>query len=260
VTALRVIIQKEVDMRRLILVPLFLAVVLAMINPCAYAMKIRYAFVFADRFPDEAERLGFSQGNVVQVGAMVKAGDSPITEATATNLDTGLVLNLAPRQIGAAYTNLLFLHRPFPPLDPGKHTGVWEVRLKDEKGNEAVAKTHRFDVVGKLPYVGNIEASGNPVAPKITWSALKREGTPSKCKIGYRVRLLKDVSNQFYRSKKLLSDPKHQIPEGILTPDIIPYTYVRIEAQCWDKDDKDHPVAVELKSETFRSLEEALRQ
>ena len=247
-------------MRKLILVPLFLVIILGMVTPCAYAMKIRAAFVFADRFPDEAAPLGFTPGNVVQVGAMVKAGDSYIMEATATNLDTGLVLNLAPRQIGAAYTNLLFLHRPFPPLDPDKHYGVWEIRLKDEEGNEAVAKTHKFEIVGKLPYAGNIEASGNPVAPMITWSAPERKETPSKCKIGYRVRLLKDASNQFYRSKKLIYDLKHQIPEGILTPDIIPYTYVRIETQCWDKDDKDHPVAVELKSESFRSLEEALRQ
>jgi hypothetical protein len=246
-------------MRRLILVPLFLVIVLGMVTPCAYAMEIKYAFAFADRFPDEAAPLGFTPGNLVQVGAMVKAGDSNITEATATNLNTGLVLNLAPRQIGAAYTNLLFLHRPFPPLDPENHKGIWEIRLKDEKGNEAIAKSHKFDIVGELPYAGNIKASGNQLAPLIMWTAPKREEIPSRCKIGYRVRLLKDSSNQFYRSKKLIYDLKHQIPEGVLKPEDIADTYVRIETQCRDAE-SEHPVAVEIKSETFRSLKEALGQ
>ena len=53
--------------------PLFLVIAIAMVNPCAYAMKIKYAFVFADRFPDEAGPLDFTPGNVVQLGAMVKA-------------------------------------------------------------------------------------------------------------------------------------------------------------------------------------------
>ncbi len=246
-------------MKRLILMPLFLVIVLAMVIPNTYATTIKYAFVFIDRFPDEVEPLGFCTGNVVQVGAVVKPGDSPITEATAKNLDTGLVLKLAPRQIGTIYTNV-FLHRPFPPLDPSKHPGVWEIRVKDEKGNEVVAKTHRLDKVGKMPYVRNIKASGNPLAPTITWDAPVEKDYPSECKIKYRVRLLKDVNNQFYRSKKLIYDLKEQIPEGFLKPEDIPDTYVRIECQCWDSTDMDHPVPVELKSETFRPLKEALGQ
>ncbi len=81
-------------MKKLILIPLFLVIALAMIAPNTYATTIKFAFVFADRFPDEAGPLGFTTGNVVQVGAMVKAGDSPITKATATNLDTGHFLLL----------------------------------------------------------------------------------------------------------------------------------------------------------------------
>ena len=246
-------------MRRLILVPLFLVIVLGMVNPCAYAMKIKYAFAFADRFPDEAAPLGFTPGNLVQVGALVKAGDFNITEATATNLDTGLVLNLAPIQIGAVYTNLLFLHRPFPPVDPDKHKGVWEIRLRDEKGNEAVAKSHRLDKVGELPYVENIKASGSPFAPTITWTALKKEDYPPECKIKYRVRLLKNNRSQFYKTKKLSSEPKDEIPRGILKYEDIPDTYIRIETQCWDSK-SDHPVAVEAKSETFRPFVEAFGQ
>lgn len=246
-------------MKKLILIPLFLVIALGMVNPCVYAIEIKYAFVFADRYPDEAEPLGFCKGNVVQVGAVIKPGDTPITEATAKNLDTGLVLKLAPRQHGPIHTNL-FLHRPFPPLDPSKHLGVWEIRVKDEKGNEAVAKTHRLDKVGEIPYVRNIKASGNPLAPMITWDALVEKDYPAECKIKYKVRLLKAADNQFYMSKKPLSDTKEQISEGFLKSEDIPNTYVRIETQCWDTDDKDHPVPIELKSETFRPLKEALGQ
>ena len=247
-------------MKRLILASLFLVVVMTLITPGAYAIEIKFAFVFVDRFPEESGKLGFIPGNVLQVGATVKPGDFAIMEATARNLDTGLVLDLAPRQLGAAFTNLEFLHWPFPPVDPDKHKGVWEIRFRDEKGNEAVAKTHRLDKVGPLPYVGNLKASGNQLAPLISWDAPMKEEIPAGCETKYRVRLLKNNGDQFYRSKKLLSDTKEQIPEGFLKPEDISDTYVRIESQCWDADDKDHPVPVELKSETFRPLQEALDQ
>lgn len=245
-------------MRRLVLLPMFLAICLAVVTSNAHAITIKAAFVFVDRFPDEAKQLGFTPGNVVQLGAFVTPGDSPITEATAKNLDTGLVLKLTSRQVGTIYTDNLFLYWPFPLFDPSKHKGVWEIKVKDENGNEAVAKTHRLNKVGEMPYVGNITASGNPLAPMITWTAPKQEEIPEKCKIGYMVRLIKDVDNQFYRSKKITYELQEQIPEGLLKPENIPDTYVRIECQCLDTDDMDHPVPVELKSETFRPLKEAL--
>ena len=244
-------------MKKLILIPLFLVIVLGVVTSNAYAITIKYAFAFADRFPDEAEPLDFCKGNVFQIGAVIKPGDSPITEATATNLDTGLVLKLAPRQHGPIHTNL-FLHMPL--LNPNMQQWVWEIRAKDEKGNEAVAKTHRFDKVGEMPYVKNIKASGNSLAPMITWDAPVEKDYPAECKIKYRVRLLKAADNQFYKSKKLLSVTKEQIPEGLLKPEDIPDTYVRIESQCWDSTDTVHPVPVELKSETFLLLKEALDQ
>jgi hypothetical protein len=244
-------------MRRLIFVPIFLAIVLATVTSQAHAITIKHPFIYVDRFPDESKQLGFPPGNVVQIGAFVTPGDSPITEATAKNLDTGLVLKLTPVQAGAIYTDILFQYWPYPPLDPSIHKGVWEIRVKDEKGNEAVAKTHRLDKVGTMPYVGNIKASGNPLAPMITWTAPKQEEIPTKCKIVYVVRLLKNINNQFYKTKIPTDDLKEQIPEGFLKPENLSDTYVRIECQCLDTDDMDHPVPIELKSETFRSLKEA---
>jgi hypothetical protein len=246
-------------MKKLILIPLFLVIAMAMIAPNTYATTIKFAFVFVDRFPDEVESIGFTTGNVVQVGALITPGDSSITEVTAKNLDTGLVLKLTQLTTGTIYKNLLYEFTPFPQLDPSKHLGVWEIRVKDEKGNETVAKTHRLDKVGEMPYVSNIKASGNPLAPMITWSAPEKD-YPPECKIKYKVRLLKTSRSQFDKSKKGLSDTKEQIPEGFLKPEDIPDTYVRIETQCWDTDDTDQPVPIELKSETFRPLKEALGQ
>jgi hypothetical protein len=246
-------------MKKLILIPLFLVIALAMVNPCAFAMKIKYGYIFVDRFPDEVGSLGFPTGNLVQIGAFITPGDSSITEVTAKNLDTGLSLKLIKHEVGAIYTDLLYDNMPFPPIDPSKHKGVWEIKSRDEKGNEAVAKTHRLDKVGKMPYVKNIKASGNPLAPMITWSAPEKD-YPAECKIRYQVRLLKNIHSQIYKSEKMSSEPKEQIPEGILKSEDIPDTYVRVECQCWDTDEEDSSAPLEIRSNTFRPLKEALGQ
>jgi hypothetical protein len=107
--------------------------------------------------------------------------------------------------------------------------------------------------------VENVKASGSPFAPTITWTALKKEDYPLKCKIKYRVRLLKNNRSQFYKTKKLSSEPKDEIPRGFIKYEDIPDTYLRIETQCWDTE-TEHPVAIEAKSETFRPFVEAFSQ
>ena len=57
---------------------------------------------------------------------------------------------------------------------------------------------------------------------------------------------------------KPISDTKHQIPEGKLKSEDLSDIYVRMECQCLDKDELEHPAPVEVRSETFRRLEEAL--
>ena len=183
-------------MKKIIVIPLFLVIALAMVYPCAYAMEIKYAFVFIDRFPDEAKALGFPTGNLLQIGAFITPGDSSIKEVTAKNLDTGLDLKLTQLNLGTIYKDLLYEFTPFPPFDPSKHLGVWEIKVKDEKGNETIAKTHRLDKVGKMPYVKNIKASGNPLAPMITWSAPDKD-YPPECEIKYTVPFLVGFSIPF---------------------------------------------------------------
>ena len=72
--------------------------------------------------------------------------------------------------------------------------------------------------------------------------------------------MLKNNRSQFYKTKKLSSEPKDEIPRGVLKYEDIPDTYIRIETQCWDTDDKDHPVGIELKSETFLPFVEAFNR
>jgi hypothetical protein len=251
-------------MKRLILVPLFLVIVFALATTNTYAITIKFPYVFISQFPDEAESLGFTKGIIVQLGAFVTPGDFPVTEVSAKNLDTGLVLKLTTRAGVAKIFKGMILYEAwesgkYPAFDPSKHLGVWEIRAKDEKGNEVAAKTHRLDKPGEIPFVGDLKASGNPLAPTISWSAPKEGGYPPECKIRYAVRLLKSGGDQFYRSK-YTNDTKHQIPEGVLKSEDIPDTYVRVECQCVDPDDKGTPMPVELTSQTFRPLKEALGQ
>jgi len=246
-------------MKRLILVPLFLVIILAMATPDTHAATIKLTFVFADHFPADAESLGMSRtGNLLQVGAFVVPGDSPIAEVTARNLDTGLFLKLNQIELGPIYKYLLYEATPFPYFDPSKHNGVWQIKVKDESGKIAIAKTHRLEKEEAMPFVRNIQASGNQLAPTITWDAPKKEDVPAGCEIRYQVRLIKHMRAQFYKSKKRQSDTKHEIPEGFLKPEDIADTLIRIECQCLKADVKEEPKPTELRSETFQSLKEAL--
>ena len=251
--------RKEFKMRRLILVPLILVIVLAMVTPNTHAAKIKLTFVFADHFPADAESLGMSRtGNLLQVGAFIVPGDSPIAEVTARNLDTGLVLKLNQIKLGPIYKNLLYEATPFPYFDPSKHNGVWQIKVRDESGKIAFAKTHRLDKEMAMPFVRNIQASGNQLAPTISWDVPNKEDVPAGCEIRYQVRLIKHMRAQFYKSKKPQSDTAHKIPEGVLKPEDIADTLIRIECQCLDADVTEHAKALELRSETFQSLKEAL--
>jgi len=242
--------------RKVLLLTLCLFFTVATAAFPADEITIKVVFVFVDQFPDSAQPLGFPKGQVLAVGALIVPSGSPITEVTAKNLDTGLVLKPTSAKIGTILPGL-YKVIPMPPFDPSKHVGVWEIRAKDEKGNEAVAKTHKMDKVGQIPYVEDLKASGNPLAPTITWTAPNEKDIPQGCIVKYRVRLLKDLDNQIYRSKGI-SDTKHQIPEGKLKSEDLSDIYIRVECQGLDKDELEHPVPLELRSQTFRPLEEAL--
>jgi hypothetical protein len=218
-------------------------------------ITIKFPFAFMDRFPDGTQQLGFPEGDVFQVGCFIKPADSPIKEVTVKNLDTGLALKATPVIVGDIFSGLYQVD-PMPAFDPNKHMGVWEIRVKDEKGNEAVAKTHKMDMKGKMPYLEGLKASGNPLAPTLTWSAPNEKDIPQGANVRYQVRLLKDNNNQLYRSSTF--ETNFQIPEGVIKSEDLSKIYVRVGCQGWDKNDSEHPFPLELNSQTFMPLKEAL--
>jgi hypothetical protein len=211
-------------------------------------------FVFLDQFPENSVPLGFPKERVIQVGAFVKAGDTNIIEVTAVNIESGVTLNA--RLIGelSKIMPTIYLVEPMPTFDPSKHIGIWEIRVKDDKGKVFTAKTHKLDKIEKMPYVENLGASGDPLAPEISWKEPKN--IPEGCNVMYIVRLLKDYSTQIYRSGNL-KETVHVIPEGKLKKEDLDNTYVRIECQCIDSGESENPNPLELRSETFISLKEA---
>ena len=219
-------------------------------------INIQMSWAFMNRFQAGSQQLGFPEGNVLQVGCIIKQAGSLIKEVTVKNLDTGLVLTAPPVNVGKIWSGLYELN-PLPPFDPTKHMGVWEIRVKDEKGNEATAKTHKLDMKGEMPYLEGLKASGNSLAPMISWSAPNEKDIPQGAGVRYRVRLLKDMNNQFYKSK-IITDTTHQIPEGTIKSEDLSKIYVRVECQGWDKNDKEHPLPLDLQSQTFMTLKEAL--
>jgi hypothetical protein len=212
-------------------------------------------WAFVNRFQPGSQQLGAPEGNVIQVGCMIKPADSPIKEVTVKNLDSGLVLTAPPVNVGKIWSGVYEI--PLPPFDPSKHTGVWEIRAIDEKGNEATINTHKLDMKGEMPYLEGLKASGNPLAPTISWSAPNEKDIPQGAEVKYRVRLLKDMNNQFYKSQ-IITNTSFQIPEGNIKSEELSEIYVRVECQGWDKNEKEHAVPIELMSQTFIPLKEAL--
>jgi hypothetical protein len=108
-----------------------------------------------------------------------------------------------------------------------------------------------------MPYLKGLKATGNRLAPMISWSAPNVADIPQGATVRYRVRLIKDMYNQFYKSK-IITETSHQIPEGTIKSEDLSKVYVRIECQGWDKNNKEHPLPLSLQSQTFMTLEEAL--
>jgi len=236
------------------LIMLLLIVLLAAVPLTVKAVEINN-FVFLDQFSENSVALGFPKERVIQVGAFVKAGDTKIKEVTAVNLESGVTLNAKLMGEMSKILPNMYLVDPMPVFEPNKHLGIWEFRVKDDEGKVFTAKTHKLDKIEVMPYVENIKVSGHPLAPEVSWKQPKN--IPEGCNVLYVVRLLKDYRNQIYRSGNL-KDIVHVIPEGKLKQEDLDNTYVRIECQCYDSVEPEKPYSLELRSDTFISLKEAL--
>lgn len=248
---------------RLLCLILFTAVMLVPLLADAQStpLEIEFPFAFNNTFPGSSQHLGFPKGNVLSLGAYVIPGRDedgnliPIDTVTATNLYTGVELELISISVSIYYG--MYLAFPWPTFNSDDHMGVWEITAEDEDGNVAVAWTHELNMEGVMPSVKDVQASGNPLAPTITWRAPKDENVPEGCRVRYILRLLKDSSNQFYQSPTLVTTSCN-IPPNVLKYEDLIDTYVRIQCRCLDEADLEHPVPIELAAETFRPLQDLL--
>ena len=215
-------------------------------------LVLRPPFALEGRYPGSAQHLGFTKGNLLLLGANITPSTGcTITTATATN---GVVYNLTHYPTDILPNNVIVW--PMPLFDPELHLGVWEIYAEDSCGNSDTAWTHNFDKGGVMPYVKDIQASGDPLTPTITWKAPKADHIPDFCATQYRLRLLKASNDQFHMSGRL-DDPEYTIPPGVLTAADIADTWVRIEHRCRDFSDD---WGLEARSETFRHLEDLLME
>jgi hypothetical protein len=186
----------EDEMKRTIALLILCMSVAMVTNPLlADEFIISTPFAFQERFPGGMEQIGFPEGNFLQVGCFIKPAGASIKEITVRNINTGLVLKASPVNPGDAFSGLYQVF-PMPVFDPEKHVGVWEVRVKDQAGDEKTEKTHELEIKGILPFVKGVKASGEPLSPTITWHAPAENALPQGVKIRYQVRLLK-AGNQF---------------------------------------------------------------
>lgn len=217
---------------------------------------IKLPFAFQDRFQEGSQQLGFPEGNVLQVGCIIKPAGSPIKEVTARNIASGLILTASPKNVGNIWSGL-YMVDPMPAFNPTKHMGVWEIRVNDETGNEAMAETHRLNNYGQMPYIDGLTASGNPLAPLLSWSAPNENEIPKNCSIKYQVRLLIGMGNQFHKSEHII-DTKYQIPENLIKSEDLSKIYIRVDTMGYDKTDSEHSLPLEVSSGSFMLLQEAL--
>ncbi len=220
-------------------------------------IAIKLPFAFQDRFQEGSRLLGFPEGRVLQLGCFIKTGDTPVQKVTAKNLDTGVVLNPLPLKVGNIWSGL-YLVSPFPQFNPNKHTGEWQILVEGEDGSKSTARTHKLDDFGELPYVKEIKATGNPLSPLITWSAIDENDIPKNIFIKYQIRLLTDIKNQFHKSEEIIMT-KYQIPEDLIKTEDLSKIYIRVDTLGYDITDSLHSQPFEVSSRSFIPLSEALR-
>ncbi len=243
-----------------ILLSLSLLFSLVSFSKAGEEIKVESPLAFQDRFQEISKDLGFPKGNVLHVGCIIKPAGHPIKQVTFKNIASGIILTASP-EISGKQTTGVYIVDPKPVFNPSKHMGIWEINVSDEKGNKAIANTHRLNNYGQMPYVREIKASGNPLAPMLSWSAPKVDEIPKNCSIKYEVSLLLNKQNKHDQILKSagISTTKYQIPQGLLTSKDISKVFIRIDTLGYDDTDVVHTLPLEFKSHAFLSLEDALK-
>ena len=218
----------------------------------SFALSVVGQFAFSQRFPGSAQPLGFVKGTTLGVGAFVTPTPGvPVTEAIATNLSSGVQLNL----VAATLAILPGLYQnPPTEFDANMHLGVWEIRVTDSAGAVRMVTTAPIDLPEAIGFVKRLAAAGDPLAPSIAWDDVKAKERPASCTMGYRVRLLLDRARQLFISPNLTTT-SFVIPPGVIRPEDLDEIWLRIEALC-----NDEPGGTDSRSNTFRPLLDLLEE
>ena len=218
----------------------------------AFALSVVGQFAFSQRFPGSAQHLGFPKGITLGVGAFVTPTPGvPVTECTATNLSSGVQLNLGSANIGILAG--LYQAVPAPEFDADIHLGVWDIRCTDSDGTVVVVTTAPIDHPEPIPFVKRLTATGDPLAPSIAWDGIEAEDRPASCTMAYRVRLLIAATRQLFISSNLTTT-SFVIPPSVIHAEDLDEIWVRIEALCNDTGGTDS------RSNAFRPLRELLEE
>jgi len=218
-------------------------------------------YAFVDTFTDspEVKALGFPVGSrpslevgmIVEKGKAEKAG-TPIDIVSAVATNGKATIDLTHADIG-----ILDLWDKWVVFDPKNHKGAWIIKATDSKGASAATQPVLLDYGFEMPLVENVNAEKTASGDlRVTWSVPELDSQiKEKCDIDYRLRLLRNVDKQFYRSDRtaetFVTVPADTLKEKV--GDNLNGVWGRIQMLCHDKEQKDKNGVGELeaRSNTF---------
>jgi hypothetical protein len=242
--------------QKLLLSLIALAFLLASM-PAEAQLQVVNPLAFSSKNPANSKQLGFKSGQVLVVGAFVIPGDYEVVEATATNLSSGVKLDLVNLS-GIPILQGFYEAFPNPEFDPEQHLGEWEITVMDADGAIASAVSQEINLIEPFPYARGIKAEGSALAPLISWKPPKSHKIPEGCFVLYEIRLLTDVENQYYETEFLV-ETEVQIPMGTIPAELLEDTWVRTIAWCYEFP-PDHPLPFETRSNRFNNLLDLLEE
>lgn len=220
----------------LLKLPYILIFILSLTTSPTWAIPILTdPFAFTENFgPNE---VGFTAGHRFKVGAFVNdplGVPDNITSVAAINSNTGQPdYNLPFLNIGSIFSGLYEANDAY-----SGQLGVWDITVTNDQNETANASTTELKDVHVLPLATNLVATGSLLAPTVTWDPIlydhdKDASTDAEEVDIYRIRLLNDSMNQFFRSNPFTGN-SFTVPDGLILPgDMVT---IRLEASDFDGD------------------------
>ena len=130
------------------------------------------------------------------------------------------------------------LYQLFPKPDYDGQIGEWIVKVTNKQNESHTMITNNLDKPRLIPLIENIRFSDSSTTPTISWNPVLFDddlnpSTPDVEVDGYKIRFLRYVNDQFYRSD-LISGTTFKVPASILRPGET--VFVRIEARDHDQE------------------------